>query len=145
VRPVKARTGSPVARLPGSLTSNELVEVQRRRVTTLFARNEGLSQRPQADLTILKQPQGRPHNIAGRAVTARSNLILDERAESTTPWPRASGVWPTWPSSTPRSADRRPMCANTPRVARRCRRTPPGPRAPSDRRRPDLFAGMTVI
>lgn len=55
---MKARTGSPVARLPGSLTSNELVEVQRRRITTLFASNEGLSQRPQADLTILKQPQG---------------------------------------------------------------------------------------
>ena len=81
VRLVKARTGSPVARFLGSLTSNELVEVERRRVTTLFASNEGLSQRPQADLTILKQPQGRPHNVAGRAVTARCNLILDERAE----------------------------------------------------------------
>jgi len=81
VRLVKARTGAPVARFLGSLTSNELVEVERRRVTTLFASNEGLSQRPQADLTILKQPQGRPHNVAGRAVTARCNLILDERAE----------------------------------------------------------------
>ena len=81
MRLVKARTGSPVARLLGSLTSNELVEVERRRVTTLFASNEGLSQRPQADLTILKQPEGRPHNVAARAVTAGSNLILDERAE----------------------------------------------------------------
>ena len=81
MRLVKARTDSPVARFLGSLTSNELVEVERRRVTTLFASNEGLSQRPQADLTILKQPQGRPHNVAGRAVTAGSNLILDERAE----------------------------------------------------------------
>ena len=81
MRLVRARTGSPVARFPGSLTSNELVEVERRRVTPLFASNEGLSQRQQADLTILKQPQGRPHNVAGRAVTAGRNLILDERAE----------------------------------------------------------------
>jgi hypothetical protein len=70
-----------MARFLGSLTSNELVEVERRRVTALFASNEGLSQRPQADLTILKQPQGRTDNVAGRAVTAGGNLILDERAE----------------------------------------------------------------
>ena len=53
---VKARTGSTAARLLGSLTGNELVEVERRRLTTLLASNEGLSKRPQAGLTILKQP-----------------------------------------------------------------------------------------
>ena len=58
---------------------NELIEVERRRLTTLFASNEGLSQRAQAGLTILKQPQSRPHDVAGRAVTARFNLLLDER------------------------------------------------------------------
>jgi hypothetical protein len=44
---VSKTAGSPVAGLLGSLTRNELVEFERRRVTTLFAGNEGRQRNPQ--------------------------------------------------------------------------------------------------
>lgn len=65
--------------IPRFARGNVIIEVERRRLTTLFAGNDGLSHRARAGLTILSQPQSRPHDVAGRAVTARFKLLLDER------------------------------------------------------------------
>jgi hypothetical protein len=44
----------------------------------LFTSDKCLAQCAQLGLTILKQPQSRTHDIAGRPVTARGDLPLDE-------------------------------------------------------------------
>lgn len=69
-----------MARFLSSLPRNELIEVERCRLATSFASDECLAQCTQAGLTILKQPQSSTHDVAGRTVTARRDLLLDERA-----------------------------------------------------------------
>ena len=80
VQPAKVHTGSPVSRFLSSLVRNELIEVEWCRLATSFTSDECLAQGAQAGLAILKQPQSSTHDVAGRAVTARGDLLLDERA-----------------------------------------------------------------
>jgi hypothetical protein len=75
---VKVHTGSSAARVSSSLAGNERIEVEWSRLAALFASDKCLAQCAQLGLTILKQPQSRTHDIAGRPVTARGDLLLDE-------------------------------------------------------------------
>jgi hypothetical protein len=69
-----------VARVFASLACSEFIEVEWSRLAALFARDKRLAQCAQSGLTILEQSQSRTHDIAGRPVTARGDLLLDERA-----------------------------------------------------------------
>jgi len=75
---VKGHTGLPIARFLRSLARNELIEGEWCRLTAWFANDRCLAQCAQAGLMVLKQPQSRAHDVAGRTVTALRDLLLDD-------------------------------------------------------------------